>query len=168
MSFREWYDRQIIEAKSRAKIIILGPYDGIEKLKNIKNHLRDNGYDRTCLVANFEYPPKESGESIEEYYYRKSTYAMKYGGILLFFLLDKVRNEGVVSEISFLANELSEKVQFSTVIIEESYYTKLSSVVKGLIQRHKIDHSFFRDDDDLMKLSLGACSQHLHRLIWVW
>jgi len=168
MSFRLWYDEQITKAKGRAKIIILGSYDAMERLDNVKNHLRDNGYDRTCLVANFEYPPKESGESIGEYYYRKSMYAMKYGDILLFILLDKVRNEGVVSEISFAANKLSKKVQFSTVFIEESYYPKLSRMVKGLIQRHKIDYGFFRNDDDLIKLAQGACSQHLHRLIWVW
>ena len=168
MSFRAWYDEHTIKAKRRAKIIILGSYDAIQKLYNIRNHLRDNGYERTCLVADFEYPPKEPLETTEEYYYRKSTYVMKYGDILLFIFFDNVKNEGLVTELSFTANKLSQKLQFSTVFIEESYQPKLSKMVKGLIKRHKIDYKFFENDDDLKKLALGACSQHLHRLIWVW
>lgn len=168
MSFRAWYDEQTTKAKSRAKIIVLGSYDAIEKLSSIRDHLRDNSYSRACLVADFGYPPKESLETIEEYYYRKSIYVMKYGNILLFIFFDKVRNEGLVTEISFVANSLSEKLQFSTAFVQESYQPKLSKMVKGLIKRHRIDYKFFGNDDELKKLVLGTCSQHLHRLIWIW
>lgn len=168
MSFRRWYDQLTIKAKRRAKIIVLGSYDVIVKLRGIRDHLQDNGYTETRLVADFKYPLKESGESDEAYYYRKSMYVMKYGDVLLFVFFDKVRNEGVVVEISFAANKLSQNVQFSTVFIEESYQPKLSGMVTGLIERHAIDYKFFKNDDELRKLVVGACSQHLHRLIWLW
>lgn len=168
MSFRRWYDQLIIRAKSRFKIIILGSYDAIGRLCGIRDHLRNNNYSKAGLVADFEYPLKESWESKEEYYYRKSKFVMEYGDVLLFIFFDKVNNQGVVTEINFVVHELPQKIQFSTVFIEESFQSKLSSMVKGLIETHKIDCKFFRNDSELKKLTHGTCSQYLYISPWIW
>lgn len=166
MNFRSWYDQRIIKAKRKIKVIILGSYEAKKRLESVRDHLRESGYTQAYLVANYAYPPREAWESEEEYYYRKSEYAMAYGDILLFIFFDKVNNEGVTVEISHIPNLLPNKIPFSTVLIEESYQQKLSSMVKGLIKTHKFSYKFFKDDEELKELAFGSCSQHLHKLLW--
>jgi len=165
LSFRQWYDGRISEAKGRLKIVILGSYCLIDRLRELKRYLIGNGYKETRLVADFSYPNKESWESDEEYNYRKSTMVIKYGQVFIFVFFDNVENQGVVTEIDFLAHKAQQKTQFSKVLIEDSYRDKLSSMVVGLMRLHKIDHALFKDDNELKKLAHGACFRCLHMLM---
>jgi len=168
MSSHRWYDRYILQAKHKAKIIILGSYDAIKRLSGVKNYLRANDYKNAKLVADVDYRPRYSDESEEEYNFRKSLHAMGYADILLFVFYDNVKNQGVDIEISCAAQQLREKIPYSSVFIEKSYQQKTSTMLRGLIRNYKIDCKFFEDDEELKQLALGACVQHLYKLDYIW
>lgn len=159
-----------LTVKPKLHILILGSYDplAIKHLETLKAFLRQNGYLMTCLVQDFNFPKKQPNESDPDYNLRKSEYWIPRSDVPIFVFLPEVDNGGVGYELKHLCDKYFDMAWRSIVGISTAPKLKISSLLKGLINRWSKSFQivYFRKDETLQKGCRGALTNLLERLFY--
>jgi hypothetical protein len=169
LSSSAWEQPFYLRAKPKLHVLILGCYksSAVKHLERLRDFLRENEYLIACLVKDFNYPRKLPTESDPSYNLRKSEHWIPESDIPIFVFLSKVDNTGVGYELKHLLDNFSDMAWRSIVCIDTSLGLKISSLLKGLIQRWSpsIQIIYFADDMELQSGSRGALTNLLERLL---
>lgn len=154
------------EKKRRARILILGAYRpkiALERLKKLRNCLRERGFNNTTLAMDHPDEPKLHDDP-DVHIVLKSEHLIKNWADIIALIYFKANNVGVTSELKFITSTVPEKLHFSFVLIEKSL--QVSSLVRGQIKMYRLLSDTFSDDEELCEQAEGYCTNILTSLFW--
>jgi hypothetical protein len=133
----------------------------LTKLESLRNGLIKGNIENCRLAKDFDRPPKNEDEPIEEYYLRKSEYWISYADIFLLVFYDGTDNASVGIELKTILSNPGNA--WRTIL---AYEENVSSLVVGLGLRYQPEISVisFSNDSDLLRQSVGNIRRYLGRL----
>ncbi|MFC1786755.1 hypothetical protein ACFLY8_01805 [Halobacteriota archaeon] len=153
------YKSNILSAKPKLKILILGPYippSAKSQLKELRNFLKNKGYTQTKLVEDI--PNKAVfHEEGKINLFTKSIFCINSADVNYFIFLNNGRNEGVTAELTYTCNNLQNKLNTCAVFIEKKYKKTLSTMIRDQIslREKKLRQASFQNNKELHDIALG-------------
>jgi len=155
--------------------LILGDYskdtnfDGpddicISQLVNLKNHLKENGFNETSLVIDFEDETEIPEEAYDKHFLAKSRhYIISWAEILLFVFLNEGDNQSVGREWALMIESCPEKCKDAIIVNHES--VPLRSLIRADISGNQISHDTFNNENTLQRRAYGLCFIKLYNVL---
>lgn len=170
--FRKGQDSMSIttlqQGKQRLRILILGAYKPVEKLKKLEN-LRDclikRGFQVTRLAMDF--PDKRKYDKDMDVHYTKKSRRLirKWAHVPILVFFNEANNLGVANELAYVCQSLLDKQSCCVVFFESGI--DVGSQVRGSIKiAKKISYEIFKSDRELCDLAFGHALKVLDRLFY--
>lgn len=152
-----------LDRKRWLHIIIFGSYHNLARLTQLKHCLIVDGYDAK-LVMDFTKPAQEPSEDNDVYNLRKSLYWVERSSVSFFVFFKTPDYAGATIELTSLCDKLPDKIARTTVFYNRTAYSKFTSLLRGLVKKHRIWYGGFLSDKQLCELARGRAFDYLARL----
>lgn len=152
-TFSELYKHdidKILQKVTELKILILGPYrpeNMINRLKTIRDCLRQKGFINTYIVADFPDDNNRFHQDDDIHWTLKSNNLMKNFDLNIFIFLTNCDNSGPTDEFNYFCYEVGEFFR-CILLYEESCTSSVSSRIRAKIKDFNLRNIAVKEGDD--------------------
>lgn len=156
---------KILQKSTELNILILGAYrpeNMYDRLKTIRDCLKQKGFVNTYLVADFPDDIVRFHKDDDMHWTMKSNFLMKKFDLNLFIFLANCDNSGPTDEFNYFCYEIGEIFR-CMVLYEESHKGGISSRISAKIKDFKLRNITVNEGEDMVtcKLAFGLINQVL-------
>ncbi len=98
------------------------------------------------------------------YNLRKSLYWVEKSSVSFFVFFKRPDYAGATIELTSLCNTVPNKISRTVVFYKQSSYMKFTSLLRGLVKKHRIDFDSFSSDKQLCDIARGRAFNYLTQL----
>jgi len=149
------------ERKQTVRVVIFGPYEEMNRIKRLKDKLRQAGYTKTNYVEELANPyGVDDGGSNAKFASKKSKYYLGWSDVNLFVLFKDKKQGSVAVEIEHLFTRMPERKHCADFLFEKDIC--LETMIEGTIEENECYiPSNFENDDELFEMAESSCWTHL-------
>lgn len=143
---------RLLQKASELNILILGAYrpdSMLERLKTIRDCLRQRGFINTYLVADFPDDKPRYHKENDINWTRKSNLLMSRSDINIFIFLANCDNSGPVDEFNYFCYEIGEFFR-CIVLYEEGQFSSMSTRISAKIKDFNLRNTAVKEGEDMV------------------
>ena len=147
---------KILQKFAELNILILGAYrpeNMYERLKTIRDCLKEKGFTNTYLVADFPDDINRFHDDDDIHWALKSNFLMNNFDLNLFIFLANCDNSGPTDEFNYFCYEIGEFFR-CIVSYEESHAGNISSRISAKIKNFKLRNIAVNEGEDMVTCEL--------------
>ena len=159
------FSKDFENKKNAQKILVLGPYkppSAEKRLTKLRDCLRSHGYDNAKIVKDWAnismYDPDI------HFMFKSRDKIRNWADVLIFVLMRKSNNLGVLAELQFVINFVRNKIHYSVELHEKGTVT--SSQTRAPLKISRMDSYEFNNDPQLCNRAVAFCTNIVYELLW--